>query len=148
AGGLPVFDICGKVCPPRCAAQGTTERKAHEGLSTFTAHSMGVQISYRLYSQVSAQGVVYGATDGLGSSVSGPGPTERVSGGRRAFAAGSCPHVNAYSPQVCSGGHCGVCEGEECDSYCADVSGQGTQLHGGELLGARLFRVDRWCGRS
>ena len=46
---------------------------------------MGMQISPRLYSEVSEEGVVYGATERPGARVSGTGATQGVSGGGGAF---------------------------------------------------------------
>src|SRR5689334_774364 len=110
------------VVPPKAQRKGSHD----EGLPTITAHALGMQISYRLYSEVSEESVVYGLTERPWARVPGTRATEGVSSGGGAFAVGSCPYVSEYSPQVRGGGDCGVSEGEECDSYCPDVPGQGT----------------------
>src|SRR5215472_12996276 len=109
------------VVPPKAQRKGSHD----EGLSTITAPTVGMQISHRLYSEVSQEGVVYGAAERPGASVSGTSATEGMSGGGGTFTVGSCPYVGEYSAQVCGGGDCGLPEGEEGDSYCPDVSGQG-----------------------
>src|SRR5262249_33487882 len=100
-----------------------------EGLPTITAPTVGMQISHRLYSKVSPKGVVYGTAERTRAGVSGTGATQGVSGGGGAFTCGSCPYVSEYSAQVCSCGHCGLSEREECDSYCPNIPRQRTQLH-------------------
>src|SRR5215813_673609 len=131
------------VTSPLCRPRHNGKKGSHnDRLSTFTAHTLVVQISRGLYSEISTQGIVCRATQGLGRGLSGTSPAESLSGGGRTSVPRSCPHAVEHSAQVCGGRHRGVSEGEERDSHRSDVSRQGAQFHGGEFLGTGLFR--RW----
>src|SRR4026209_482693 len=80
------------VVPPKAQRKGSHD----ERLSTITAHTMGMQISPCLYSEVSEEGVVSGAAERPGARVSGPGAPQGVSGGGGAFTIGSCAYAGEY----------------------------------------------------
>ena len=130
---------CGfPVVPPKAQRKGSHA----DGLSTITAPPVGMQISPRLYPEVSPQALVCRAAERLGIRVSGPRPAERRAGGGRAPPARSGPQVGEGPAEGCGRGHCRVAEREECESYGAAVSRQGAELHRRALVGAGLFRVD------
>ena len=90
---------------------------------------------------MSAKGVIWSDTPGVGRGVSSIGRTEGESDRSRACHAGSCAHDVVDTTEVCGVAGGGLYQGEECDSYSTELSGKTKELCRAAFLGPGLMDV-------
>ena len=109
-------------------------------------HAVGVQVSCRVYTEMSAKESVPGVKETPGAGFSGIGPTEGKLDRRRPLVFGPCTYVGEYSAEICGVAGGGVCEGEKCDSHSEELWGSISEFHGRTFLGPWILRIDGWAG--
>ncbi len=98
-----------------------------------------MQISHRVYTEVSEESVVWADTAGVGDGLSGPGPAKGMRDPRGASDARSCAYVDLDPAKVFGGASDGVHEGEDGDPHCSGVGGEEK-----ELCGAAVWARGYW----
>ena len=101
-----------------------------------------MQISYRVYTEVSEESVVWADTAGVGDGLSGPGPAKGMRDPRGASDARSCAYVDLDPAEIFGGASDGVHEGQDGDPHCSGVGGEEKELCGAAVLGEWLLGVD------
>ena len=97
---------------------------------------MAVQISRRIYPEVSKKDSLWGGEEKIRASVSNAGGTEGVSDRGGAHYARSRSHAYKHSAEVCGFKCGGLHQGQECNPCSPAFLEEGEELCGPESLGA------------
>ena len=89
-------------------------KEAHRG-TKFKTYKVGKQVSYRVDTEISEEGVVQGTTPGVGAGIEGFGRAERMRDRGRAIDGGSCAYPDLNTAEVCGIASGGLPEREECN---------------------------------
>lgn len=120
--------------------QATTQRKTYGRLPKLKSYKMELQISRRIYPQVSPPAVVWGGEAGIGRGVSPIGPAKGVRDRGGAFAARSGAPAAADPAEAGGLERGGVFERQERDPRGPAFFEAGKELCRAAALGAGLLR--------
>jgi hypothetical protein len=124
----------------KCNGKETVQERVSDSKS----YEVGMQISRGVYSEVSAQSLVWAIAAVLGRGGAGVSAAERESRRRRAFASRPRTYAAVDSAQICGSAGGGIAEGEECNSHCPDIWRAAAEFCRRTLLGARVLCDDGW----
>ena len=105
---------------------------------------MGMQIPYRVYTEISQESVVSAVAAGAWGRVPGFGPAAGKRDHRGAPDGRSCAYVDLDSSKATVSQVIGYNQGEECDSYSETFYEAGTKLCRLSFLGTRILCINSW----